>query len=92
METVVGFEAIKCFSTNLAMLLKDKVWGNVTVHYNPTLDSLDIIIKNRALYAEPFRYSYPRFSDEMRHGTSSGVICAFLLGEYREYINRYFWR
>lgn len=92
MERIVGFEAIKCFSTNLAAALKDKVWGNVSVHYNPALDTLDIIIKNRALYAEPFRYSYPRMSEEMKQGMSSAVIASFILSEYRDYINRYFWR
>lgn len=92
MEYVAGFEGIKAFSTALALALKEKLWGNVMVHYNPRQDCLDISIKNRALYAEPFRYSYPKFSKEMMHGLSSGVVAAHILNEYRDYVNRYFWR
>lgn len=92
MESKVGFEAIKNFSTNLYLYITGAVWGYVNVHYNPITDCLEISIKNKAFNMEPFRMTYPEFSKEMRYGCSSGLIGNHVLSEYRDYLDMYIYK
>lgn len=91
-ERIVGFELIKTLSSNVALSLRGAVWGNISVHYSPILDSLEIQIKNRALAIEPFRYTYPELSKEVKLGLSSSTIANFVLSEYRDYVEMYIWK
>jgi hypothetical protein len=89
---VVYFEAIKEISTQISNILKNRVWGQINVHYNNFTDTLEVSISNRALNAEPFRYSHSDFSVDLMYKVDSKVLSQFILNEYREYLDMYFWR
>lgn len=77
---------------NIAIYLKEKVWGEVKVHYDGFSDSFSILISNRALAIEPFRSNFYYVSNEMSKGTSSQIIAKFFLSEYKDYVNMYLWK
>ena len=86
------FEVIKEVSLQISNNLKNRLWGQINVYYNNFTDTLEVTIKNRALNAEPFRYSHSDFSVDLMYKADSKVLSQFILNEYREYLERYFWR
>lgn len=72
--------------------IEEHLWGRVTVHYNEVTDKFEIIISNRALNCDPFRYYFPCVSHEANYGTSASIIAKFIIGEYKGYIRRYIFR
>lgn len=72
--------------------IEDRVWGRVTVHYNAVTDKFEVIISNRALNCDAFRYNFPCVSKEANYGTSAEIIAKFIVSEYSAYIKRYIYR
>lgn len=72
--------------------IEEKVWGRVTVHYNELTDKFEVIISNRALNCDSFRYYFPCVSKEANFGTTAGIIARFIISEYESYIRRYIYR
>lgn len=85
-------EAIEVICKNIATDLKGEVWGKVNAHYNRYTDVLEVVISNRALNAEDFRYPYYNFADAMKTGISSEVITRFVMKEHHDYLDMFFFR
>lgn len=86
------FEAIRDVCANISENLKTSVYGKVYVHYDNYADSLHVTIKNRAFNGNEFEMDHANFSREIRLGTPANVLANFILKEYRDYINMYFYR
>lgn len=86
------FEAIRDICTKISDEIKANIYGKINVHYDNFSDTLRVRISNRAFNGNEFEMNLEFFSKEIHLGTSANVLANYILSEYRDYVEMYFWR
>lgn len=88
----MDFELVKALCSRVSNYLNDRVIGHVSVHYDFREDMLQVQISHKNLKFEKFRYNYFNFSHDILNAIPAIEIARFILKEYKEYLNKVFFK